>query len=421
MLESMELLPGIKLHCFRSDRFKQGALSVQFVRRMNKEEAAYNALLPAVLLRGTKANPDLRAITWRLDDLYGASVSALVRRVGDYQTTGLYCAFMEDRFAFANDRILEPMMAFIAELLFEPLLEKGVFCEAFVESEKKNLISTIEAEINDKRAYASARLIKLMCCGDSFALPRLGEKAQVEGIDSQTLYAHYLRVLQESPVELFYVGSAEPATLAVLLRKIFEKQARNYIPNPAQTAFSGDKGGHETERMDVAQAKLCMGFVTPITHQSPMFPAMQVLNTLYGAGMTSKLFMNLREKQSLCYSIGSGYYGAKGIMTVSAGIDTHNENVARQGILDQLQACCDGEITNAELEGAKEAILSGLRTVHDSPGAIEGYYATGILSGLAWSPEVYAAKVAAVTAVDVVQAAKTLQYHSSFCLKGEDK
>ena len=120
MLETMELLPGVKLHYAHADRFKQGALSIQFVRPMKKEEAASNALLPAVLLRGTKAYPDLRAITWRLDDLYGASVSALVRRVGDYQTTGLYCAFMEDRFALEGDRILEPMLSF-AEQLFHKL------------------------------------------------------------------------------------------------------------------------------------------------------------------------------------------------------------------------------------------------------------------------------------------------------------
>ena len=420
MLETMELLPGVKLTCFQSSRFKQGALSVQFVRPMKKEEAAYNALLPAVLLRGTMQHPDLRTIIWRLDDLYGASVSALVRRVGDYQTTGLFCAFMEDRFALAGDRILEPMMAFVEELLLCPLLENGTFCEGFVESEKKNLISTIESEINDKRFYASSRLMKLMCRGDSFAIPRLGEKEQVREMDSRSLYEHYLRVLRESAVELFYVGSAEPSAVAALLRSMFAKQPRDYIPNPGQTAFCGGTGGHETEVMDVAQAKLCMGFVTPITNRDPRFAAMQVLNTLYGAGMTSKLFMNLREKQSLCYSVSSGYYGAKGVMTVSAGIDTCKEEVARQGILEQLKACCDGAVTEAELEGAKEAILSGLRTTHDSPGAIEGYYATCLLSGLAWSPERYAEAVEAVTAQEVAQAAKTLKLHSSFCLRGEE-
>lgn len=421
MLESTELLPGIKLRCFRSDRFKQGALSVQFVRPMTKEEAAYNALLPAVLLRGTREYPDLRAITWHLDDLYGASVSALVRRVGDYQTTGLFCGFMEDRFALAGDKILEPMIAFLEELLFQPALENGEFCEDFVQSEKKNLISTIESEINDKRIYASEQLRKLMCRGDSFALPRLGEKEQVERIDARSLYEHYQMLLRQSPVEIFYVGSAEPSQVAALLKKPFAKLSRAVVPLPAQTAFCGGAGGHESERMDVAQAKLCMGFVTPITGSSPMFAAMQVMNTLYGAGMTSKLFLNVREKQSLCYSIGSGYYGSKGIMTVAAGIDARSEETVRREIMGELRACCDGCITDAELEGAKEAVLSGLRTVHDSPGAIEGYYETAALSALPLTPEAYAEQVSAVTVQDVAAAARTLQYHSSFCLKGEDK
>lgn len=419
MLVSMELLDGVTLRCCRDDRFKHGALSIQFVRPMCAEEAAYNALLPAVLLRGTQQYPDLRAITWRLDDLYGAAVGALVRRVGDYQTTGLYCSFIEDRFAMAGDQVLQPMAEFTSQLLFEPLLEDGGFVADFVQSEKKNLISTIESEINDKRVYASAQLMKLMCKGDSFGLPRLGTVEQVQKIDPKMLYHHYRRILRESPVELFYVGGAQPEQVAQLLRTQFEKLERNVCPLPEQTAFTGAQGTHQYEQMDVTQAKLCMGFVTPVTNQSDEFAAMQVMNTVYGAGMTSKLFLNLREKQSLCYSISSGYYGSKGIMTVGAGIDACNEEIARSEILKQLQLCCEGDITPAELEGAKEAILSGLQTIHDSPGAIEGYYATGALSGLCLTPQEYAQKVKAVTVSDVAAAARKLQYHSSFCLKGE--
>ena len=97
MIETVEILPGVTLRCYTDSRFKQGCLSFQLVRPMVAEEAALNALLPAVLLRGCRKYPDMRAITGRLDELYGASVGALVRRVGDYQTTGLHCGFMEDR------------------------------------------------------------------------------------------------------------------------------------------------------------------------------------------------------------------------------------------------------------------------------------------------------------------------------------
>ena len=142
MIHTFELSPGVTLRCFPDHRFKQSALSIQFLRPMCREEAALNALLPAVLLRGSENCPDLRRITLRLDDLYGASVGALVRRVGDYQTTGLHASFIEDRYALQNDQILAPMVDFIRELLFCPALEKGVFRQDFVESEKRNLIAT---------------------------------------------------------------------------------------------------------------------------------------------------------------------------------------------------------------------------------------------------------------------------------------
>lgn len=412
---------GIQFYSFQDSRFKQGALSIQFVRSMKKEEAAMNALLPAVLLRGTTAYPDLRSITLRLDELYGASVSALVRRVGDYQTTGLYCSFVEDRFAMDSDAVLSPMLSFLGELLLDPVTDEGVFRESYVESEKKNLISTIESEVNDKRVYAAAQLMRLMCRGDSFGLPRLGDKEAVEAITAKSLYEHYRTVLEESPVQVFYVGSKSAQEVAQLLSAQFAKIHRNPAPLAAQTGFCGAEGGHEEQIMDVAQAKLCMGFVTPITNRKEEFAAMQILNTVFGGGMTSKLFMHVRETLALCYSIGSAYYGTKGIMTVSAGIDEDKEQIAREAILAQLEACCRGNITPEELSAAKEAILASLQTIHDSPGAIEGYYSTAALSGLSLSPEEYSEAVQKVTVEAVAAAAKTVTYHSSFVLKGGAK
>ena len=418
MVQAFSLFPGVTLRCYRDDRFKQGCLSVQFVRPMKRQEAAKNALLPAVLLRGTKDYPDLRAITQKLDDLYGASVSALVRRVGDYQTTGLFCAFMEDRFALEGDQILAPMAQLLKKLLLEPVLEDGGFCKEYVESEKRNLILTLEAERNDKRAYAASQLLRTMCSTDSFGIPRLGEKEQVARIDHKNLYDHYKKLLSESMVELFYVGSARPERVSALMKGIFGGLTRGRSGILLQTPFRDGGGSHARERMEVAQGKLCMGFTTPITNQSPQFAAMQVFNAVFGAGMTSKLFMNVRERLSLCYSIGSGYYSTKGILTVSAGIDTAKEEVVRQEIIIQLRKCVRGRITGAELNAAKEAILSSLRGVHDSPGAIEGYYSTAALSGLAMTPAKYMAAVEAVTVEQVAAAAKTVQLHSSFFLEG---
>ncbi len=418
MIKTIPLLPGITLRCVPAKRFKHGCLSIQFLRPMRREEAAMNALIPAILLRGSQNHPDLRSITLHLDDLYGASVGALVRRVGDYQTTGFFCSIMEDRYALPGDRVLMPMLDFVGELLLDPLTENGVFFRDYVEGEKRNLIATIESERNDKRAYAASQLLRKMCKADSFGIPRLGEREQVEGIDSASAWSHYKTILRESPVELFYVGSGEPEAVAEKLREIFGKLHREPMTLPAQTPFCDGGAGDYTEELEVSQGKLSMGFTTPITNKDKEFAAMQVLNTLFGAGMTSKLFMNVREKMGLCYAIGSGYYGSKGILTVSAGIDCAKEPVARAEILRQLDACRAGEISAEELQSAKEAILSSLRGVYDSPGAIENYESSAAIAELPLTVEDYRLAVQAVTVEQAAAAANTLQLHTTFFLKG---
>ena len=418
MIETISLLPGVTLRVCRDTRFKQGCLSFQLVRQMKAEEAALNALLPSVLLRGTRGCPDLRSITEHLDELYGASVSALVRRVGDYQTTGLYCGFMDDRFALPGDQVLAPMLDFLAELLLDSPTENGGFLASFVDSEKKNLIATIESELNDKRAYAMGRLLRSMCREDTFGLPRLGDKDQVSAIDAEALYSHYRKILRESMIQIFYVGSADAHEVSTLLQPLLNRLDRNYVNLEPQTGFHSCDGQTLTETMEVSQGKLCMGFTTPITNRTPEFPAMQMLNTIFGSGMTSKLFMNIREKMSLCYSIGSGYYGTKGIVTVSAGIDFDKEELTQQEVLRQLKACQDGDISEDELTAARQAILSSLRATHDSPSAIEGYYATAALSGMTMTPAEYMDAVEAVTKEEVVAAANSLQLHTTYFLKG---
>jgi predicted Zn-dependent peptidase len=418
MVQTTELLPGVTLRCVAAERFRQGCLSVQFLRPMCREEAAVNALIPAVLLRGTKTRPDLRSITLGLDDLYGASVGALVRRIGDYQAVGLYCGFIEDRYALPGDRVLGPMIGLLEELLLDPVTEDGVFRRDYVQSEKRNLIATIESERNDKRAYAAAQMLRRMCSADSFGIPRLGEVPQVEAIGPDTAWAHYQKILRESPVEIFYVGGGDLEEVAERLKKLFSHLDRAPVGMPEQTAFRDGGGGDYTETMQIQQAKLVMGFTTPITNRSEEFAAMQVMNTLFGAGMTSKLFVNVREKMSLCYSIGSGYYGSKGILTVSAGIDADKEPVVTESIMAQLDACRKGDITPEELKAAKEAILSGLRSVYDTPGAIEGYETTAAIGGLVLTLDGYRQAVEAVTVAQVAQAAAMLRLHTTYFLKG---
>ena len=298
MVVKTELLPGVTLRCYPDDRFKQGRLSLQFVRKMCREEAAMNALLPALLLQGTKNYPDARAVTIRLDELYGASVGTLTRRVGDYQTTGLSMAFLDDRFSLGAEPVLAPVVELARELLFAPARENGVFVKEYLENEKRNLIAAIEAQRNDKRLYAATQLTQHMCRADSLGVPRLGTVEDVKAITAEGLHAHYEKVLRESQLELFYVGSAQPNYVAQLLTKMLSDLSREYKALSPQGDFQDAGGGELEETLDVMQGKLCMGFVTPVTLRTKDFAAMQVANTLFGGGMTSKLFMQVREKLS---------------------------------------------------------------------------------------------------------------------------
>ena len=417
MIEKRTLSAGVTLRLFRDDRFKQSCLSLQFVRPMNREEAAMNALLPNVLLRGTEKTPDLRSITLRLDDLYGASVGASVRRAGDYQTTGFYCGFIEDKYALDGDQVFAPVVEFLKELLFLPRLEKGAFLPAVVESEKKNLIAAIEDRLNDKRAYAADRLMALMCPTDSYGIPRLGDKEAVAAVTPEGLYAHYRKLLESGRVELFYVGSRDADGVAAHLKHLFDGVKRCPEALPGQTAFSDSAGGSHEERMQVSQGKLAIGYATDITQRDPRYAAMHLCNAVLG-GMTGKLFMKIREEMSLCYDIGSVYYSSKGIVCISAGIESNMRPVVEAEIEKQIAAVCRGEITVREMESARQLLLSALYSVHDTPGNIEGYYAVRELTGGLLSREEYMEAVKSCTPAQVAEAAKTLCKHTAFFLKG---
>ena len=418
MIETIELALGVRLRCCRDGRFKQNALSIQFVRPMAREEAAMNALIPSVLLRGCNKARDLRQITMRLDELYGASVSPISRRAGDYQTTGFYVGLMDDRFAPKGESVLEETLDFVGQLLFDYPTENGGFLDRFVQGEKTNQIYAIEAEFNDKRAYATRQLLKAMCAQDPFGLSRMGEPEDVEAITPQGLLRHYEKVRRESPVELFYVGSAEAQRVKEVLLPIFARERRDYRPLAPQTELKLSPRQDASEMMEVTQGKLAMGYVTPVTNRTKDFAAMQMLNMVLGGDMTSKLFQNVREKQSLCYSIGSGYYSAKGILLVSAGIDFDKEDHVRREVEAQVEACRRGEITEPELEGARHALVSALDAVPDSPSAMESYDSSMILGGSGLNYETHRQALEAVTRENLSQAARTLQLHSTYFLKG---
>ena len=300
MTENIVLAPGVTLRAMQTDKFKTACFSVNFLRPHCAEDAAADALLPSVLLRATERYPDIRSISVRLDELYGATFGTLLRRKGEVKLVGFYADFIEEAFLPEGEEVFVPMTEFLEQVLYHPLTENGVFTARAVEGEKQNLINAIESELNDKRTYAVTKMLRTMCAGEAYGVPRLGDAQNVGAITPESLWEHYQKVLTTSRVEIFYAGRRSPREAAAVFSRVFAGHGC-LSPVPARTEVirCADAVREFSETMDVTQGKLVMGLRTGVTVSEPEFPALLLLNAVFGGSMNSKLFRNVREKLSL--------------------------------------------------------------------------------------------------------------------------
>ncbi len=414
-----EILPGVYLTTEQTRKFKTALLSANLLRPLKREEAAFGALLPSVLLRGTENYPDMERISAHLDSLYGAGMCSAVRKKGESQTIGFFADFIEDELAPDGEPILSSMASFLGETLLHPYLEDGVFSEEYVLSERMNLINTIESNINDKRAYVMSKLLKTMCAGEAYGVSRLGDVEDVKNITAQSLYEYYQTILRTSRMELFYCGRADFDTVATLLREVLaELPEREPVAVETTPGVMPEQVKRVSEQMDITQGKLALGLRTTITADDPAYPALMLLNAVFGACVSSKLFVNVREALSLCYYASSSVEKTKGIMVVSSGVEFENLERAEREILKQLDDCKNGDISQEEFASARRYVLSSLRAALDSPGRLEDYSLGQAVAGSTETIEQLSARIAEVTKQQVCEAAKTLVLDTVVELRG---
>lgn len=413
-----ELAEGVYLTHVPAVKFKTGVLSAQLITPLSEETAAFGALLPAVLRRGTMRLRDMRSIAAELDRLYGASIAYTVRKKGENQCLGFVGSFLDEAFVPGGERLLEPMADLIGELLLDPLTRNGRFLADYVESEKENLIDAIESLLNDKRDYADARLLQEMCRGERYGIDRLGTVESVRKITNQTLYRFYRTLLASSRLELFYCGSAPCERVEGALTRALAALAREQIVEPAaaERREAPESVREISEAMDVTQGKLALGYRAA----SGDAPALLLANLIFGGYSNSKLFLNVREKLSLCYYASSSYHRSKGIITVSSGIETKDRGVALRAIAEQLEAVQRGDFEAWELEGARSCMLSSLRSREDSAGRMEEYFLGQAATGLWEDTEATIRQLEAVTPERVAAAAQSITLDTIYFLTGKE-
>ncbi|MGI5979637.1 MAG: EF-P 5-aminopentanol modification-associated protein YfmF [Oscillospiraceae bacterium] len=422
MRASTELiLPNVVLTCLTTDKFKTGCLSVNLLTPLKRETASLNALIPAVLCRGTATLPDMAAISSKLDSLYGARVKPLVRKKGEVQAIGLYANFADEAFLPAGTDILEEMISLVGEMLLMPRTHGGLFLREYVESEREKLLEQIRGRINEKRSYSVSRLYELMCSMEDYATDKLGSETQAQSITPHELTRHYHQLLADSPIEIFYCGSAEPARVkAAFLNALSSLPRSDEEPDIGtdirMNALEAQPRYFEDE-LSVTQGKLAIGFRLGECMLEPDTAAIKVFNALYGGSVTSKLFLNVREKLSLCYFASSWADLHKGILTVSSGIDFDKYDAALAEIFAQLDAVKNGDFTQDELDAAKRSIASDYRAVSDSAAALENFYLDQALIGPDCTPDELAALAEEVTAQDVSGIAKGIECDTIYFLR----
>ena len=417
-----ELMPGVFLSHLRSDKFKTACMSVTLLTQLRRETAAMNAVIPFVLNRGTTRYSDMEQLSRRMDELYGAAVEPVVRRIGEIQCIGFYGSFPEPDYLPGGEALLGDTCALMAQLLLDPATRGGLLLPQYVDSEREKLLDIIRSRMNDKRSYALTRCIEEMCCYEDFAVSRFGSESEAENIHYKKLTRHYRELIQTCPVEIFYCGKTDFKAVSAAMRDAFSAMPRGEIDYDIGTDLRmnavEDHVRFVEEEMDVTQGKLVLGFRLGECMEEPDIPALYVFNAVYGSGATSKLFMNVREKLSLCYYASSAVYLHKGIMLVSSGIEFDKLDAARDEILAQLDSVRRGEITDDELRSAKKSVASDLRAVQDSIGELEGFYLSQALDGLDYGPAELAALAEDVTKEDVQAIAESIECDLIYFLKG---
>ena len=419
-----ELAPCVYLTALRTDRFKTGFLSASLLTQLTREKAAGNAVLPYVLRRGTASAPDMRALSARLDALYGASVEPLVRKLGEIHAVGFYASFPQDRFLPGDTQVLRDVAALMGELWLSPNTRGGLFLPDYVDSEREKLLERLEAMRNDRRSWAVRRLVENMCAMEDYAVSAMGSEDEAENIHYVRLTKDYRSLLAASPIEFFYCGDQAGEQVAELLHNALMLLPRGEVDPDLGTDVRMNALEAEpryfTEEMDVTQGNLAMGFRLGKCMEDPDEPAVRVFNAVFGGGPTSKLFSNVRERLSLCYYANSTIDLHKGLLVVSSGIDFDKYDAAKDEILAQLEAMRRGEITPEELDAAKKYAANGMRTLADTPAALENFYLSQAVNGTDASPMDLAALMEEVTAEEVAEIARGVELDAVFFLKGED-
>lgn len=410
---------GIWISRITDKRFKTNRVSVNFILPLAAGTAARNAILPPLLHKACQDYPDFRRLNQRLGELYGAFLDTEVRKVGSLQVLNFSIRTIDNRYALAGEDLLFDCAKLLCDLIMRPLLVDGKFVEENFAVEKQVLMDDIRSKINDKRGYAISRCEEILFAGSALAVDELGDLESAQALTNEDAVQAYREMLRTARVEVMVTGADFSQAAADYVKDSFAALER--IPFSGAQKLAAPVAAEDTvERMDVKQSKMVLGFSAPMVGEGEL-SAFRMMTAMYGGTPVSKLFLNVREKLSLCYYCVSRFDRLKGILMVDCGVENQNIEKAREEILRQLADMQKGAFTADEISAAQLSLRNSFTSLTDSLGGIENWYLTQICCGTEFSPEEEAEKIAAVTPEQIQAAAGKLELKAVYVLTGKEE
>ena len=415
----MEIKKGIKLHIVKTEKFKTNLLSIFLTTPLNSENITKNALIPAVLRRGTVNMPTQDAISKELEEMYGASFNCGIEKTGDNQVIKFYLETISDDFLPQKEDLLKKSIEKIIEIAFKPAIENDSFKQEYVESEKENLKQIIEGKKDNKAQYAMDRCVEIMYKDKPYGLYKYGNIEQLENIDAKNLYEQYKNLISKCKIDIFVSGNIDENIKEEIQKDLsfLNEREAEYIINNAESEKKENitEPNIVTENMDISQGKLVIGLDITERRENLRYIA-SVYNSILGGNPMSKMFQNVREKESLAYTAGSTYLKTKNNIFIRCGIEIENYEKAVEVIKKQIEDMENGEFSEENIKNAKINILATIKFIPDEQDTELTYYFGQELSNTNISFEEYEQKINNVTKEDIVEFAKTVKINTIYFL-----
>ena len=411
-----QLADGVDLNIIKTTQFKSNQIVVNFGTPQTAANTTARSLLGDLLETSTHKYPTQTALARQLSQLYGADIGTGVGRIGTMHAVRLKARFINDRYAYQG--LLDDVIELIHEILFNPLIDNEAFDQPTFNLQRANLKSAIQSLDDDKQYYADTQLRQLYFDDHAIMrIPSFGRLQDLAQLNADNLVQVYRQMINQDRISIVVLGDVDERHVVDRFKQF------NFTPRSVATCdFMYRQSVRETvaekeEIQAINQSKLNFAFQLPVYLDDPEYYAAVVMNGILGGTPLSKLFVNVREKESLAYYASSRYHSFSGMVSIQTGIQNTNYVRAKQLINEQIEAVQAGDFSDQLLQEVKDSLINQYQASLDVAGTVAE---RRLMSGLIPRPEHDpVAQIEAVTTTQVVRVAAAMKLQAIYYLNGD--